>query len=195
MYGLLNKVTHRLGFKGSRERELRAQLADFEHKIRKQHDVLEELKEEIALLERGMVKQKKELDANPSERQRRIIGIQITTTFNDIKMLQGREQIATANLNNLSVLKGKLFDIVNGKPVATDEEVDIVAAEVEELYDLRRGVDRAAEGLAGLLYRQATSAGYQATNEVSARYTVEERKSVLSADVEIALEQLQKSER
>ena len=155
---ILSKILEILGIKKTEKNKLSLAQQKFKEKRARNHDQIDQLKEEIATLERRAKSKKKEYDQAHGDTQR-VVGAEIERVFESLGRLQNREAILNANITKLDITIAKIEELKAAQEQGLDQDViDDLAVDLEDVFADLKETDRAAAGLEKVRYPAAEKA-------------------------------------
>lgn len=141
----LKWLAQSVGLQKSRLAELQELKERLDGKRAENADQLEDLKEDIARLERKALRQKEERE-NVSGQRKKVIAGEIERTFRDLDRLENRENIIASNLEKTSSTIAKVEELIAAQQRGVQEEtIDEIAVDLQDAIADMRASDEAVE--------------------------------------------------
>ena len=158
MSDLLARLLEFLGIKKSDSAKYRCLKEKIHSAKATKVDQLESLKDELRILERKVLKKKKEYDAAKGS-VKRIIAGEIERIFKAVDRLKGLEAIIGQGIDKLSLAETKVGEIIAGSVQDLEEDIfDELAVELEDIFAELKRTDRAAQQLEDVSYEAPKAA-------------------------------------
>jgi len=147
IWSLFEKLAPVFGREQRKLKKLERMEKKLEAEEKRNTDDIERLKKEICTLEALALQKKKVYDRTPGA-SKRTVAREIERIFRKLDLLRGREDILTSNLKRIDLVLSKIREEkVAIRPGATEEEIDDIALEIQDLFGQLRDADRAAREL------------------------------------------------
>ena len=149
---LLAKLLELLGLKTSQKKKFQKMERSLRDKKAINEDRLEELKDQIARVERQVLTKKREYEAAKGD-TKRIVGGEIERLFKSVDRSRGQEDILARNLGQIGLGLAKLAEIRAALDSGVDEAVfDELALELQDIFGEMKEVDQEARELEATKY-------------------------------------------
>ena len=158
---------------------------------RDNEDSLQNLKDDIKALETRALQKKRELEQSHGDTKRIIVG-EIERVFRELDGLRGRENVIAANLERIRGALAKTGEAkVALRAGMSEDQLDTLALEMQDLYGELKSMDRAAVDLEKETYLAPGVSDVNVEKRLAESQGECESPAVLSAETAKRLKQLE----